>query len=98
MLPQNITERKFQFTILGKKQSNKVKLKINLIIINESDTVELLGITIDNKLTCNEHRNKLYCNASYKLYTLRRIKKYVTQNNAKLIYNAFINSQFSYAP
>ena len=36
---------KFQFMIFSKKQSNKVKLKINLIVINESDTVELLGIT-----------------------------------------------------
>ena len=36
---------KFQFMIFSKTQSNKVKLKINLIVINESDTVELLGIT-----------------------------------------------------
>ena len=58
--------------ILGKRQRNRVKLKINLVIISESDTVELLGITIDGKLTFNEHRNKLYCNASYKLYALRK--------------------------
>ena len=36
---------KFQFMIFSKKQSNNVKLKINSIVINESDTVELLGIT-----------------------------------------------------
>ena len=50
---------KFQFMILGKKQSNKMKLKINSIVINESDAVELLGITIGNKLTLNEHINNL---------------------------------------
>ena len=49
----------FQFMILGKKQCNKVKLKINSLVINESDTVELLGITIDNVLTFNEHINNL---------------------------------------
>ena len=38
---------KFQFMILGKRQFNKVKLKVNSIVINESDTVELPGITID---------------------------------------------------
>ena len=59
---------KFQFMILGKKQGNKVKLKINLIAINKSDTAELLGITVDNKLTFNEHINNFFCNASYKLY------------------------------
>ena len=65
---------KFQSMILGKKQCNKVKLKINSILINESDTVELLGITIDNMLTFNEDINNLCRNASYKLYALRRTK------------------------
>ena len=74
--------------ILGKKQCNIVKLKINSIVINESDTVELLVITIDNKLTFDEHVNNLCRNASYKLYALRRIRKYLTQDqpNNALIY------------
>ena len=50
--------------ILGKKQCNKVKLIINSIVINESNAVELLGITIDNMLTFNEHINSLSRNAS----------------------------------
>ena len=44
-----------------------MKLKINLIVINESDPVELLGITTDN-ITFNEQINNLHRNASYKLY------------------------------
>ena len=88
---------KFQFMILGKKQCNKGKLKINSIVINESDTLELLGIAIDNILAFNEHINNLCCNASYKLYALRRIRKYLSQDQAKLLYNAFSNSQFNYA-
>ena len=60
--------------------------------------MELLRITIDNILTFNEHINNLCRNASYKLYALRRIRKYLTQDQAKLLYNAFINSQFNYAP
>ena len=69
---------KFQFMIIGKNQCNKVKLKINSIAINESDTVELLGILIDNIITFSEHVNNLCRNANYKLYALRRIKKYLT--------------------
>ena len=70
--------------ILGKKQCNKVKLIINSIVINESNAVELLGITIDNMLTFNEHINKLCRNTSYKLYALQNKKileqeKYLTQ-------------------
>ena len=60
--------------------------------------MELLGITIDNMPTFNEHINNLCRNASYALYALRRIRKYLTQDQAKLLYNAFIISQFNYAP
>ena len=37
-------------------------------------------------------------NFSYKLHALCRIKKYLTIEKAKLLVNAFINSQFNYAP
>ena len=89
---------KFQFMILGKKQCNKVKLTINSIVIKESNSVELLGITIDSMLTFNEHINNLCRNTGYKLHALRRIRKYLTQDQAKLLHNAFINGQFNYAP
>ena len=35
--------------------------------------------------------------ANYKLNALRRIRKYLTLEKTKLLYNAFINSQFNYA-
>ena len=50
---------KFQFMILGKKKRNRVKLMINSTEIGESKKVVLLGITIDNLLTFNEHNDKL---------------------------------------
>ena len=36
--------------------------------------------------------------ANYKLDALRRIRKYLSLEKAKLLCNAFINSQFNYAP
>ena len=36
--------------------------------------------------------------AAYKLHALRRIRKYLTVEKAKLLANAFINSQFTYGP
>ena len=56
--------REFHFLILGKNQCNKVKLKINSLVINESDTVELFGITTDNVLTFNEDLKNL-CRVTY---------------------------------
>ena len=57
---------KFQFMILGKKQSNRVKSKINSTVFSESDTMELLAIITDNRLTPNNHINNLCHNAIYK--------------------------------
>ena len=74
-----------------------MKLKINSIEINETGTVELIGFTIDNTLPRNGHINNFCRKVSYKLYQLCRIRTYLSQDQAKLLYNAFINSQFNYA-
>ena len=89
--------KKFQFMILGKGSRLPVILNINNIKIRESQKVILLGLTIDNCLTFKDHIDTLCRNASYKLHALRRIRKYLTPDKAKVLYNAFINSQFSYA-
>ena len=88
---------KFQFMILGKSITQTVILNINNIRIRESQNVELLGLTTDNRLTFIDHIIMLCCGANYKLHALRRIKKYLTLEKSKLLYNAFINNQFNYA-
>ena len=65
--------------------------------IEESQKVVLLGLTIDNRLTFKDHVDMLCSTANYKLHALRRIKKYLALENAKLLYTAFINSQFNLA-
>ena len=89
--------KKFQFMILGKSTRQSRILNINNIKIRESSCVVLLGLTIDNRLTFMDHVNIMCWRASFKLHALRRIRKYLTTNKAKLLYNAFINSQFDYA-
>ena len=66
-------------------------------MIRESQKVELLGVIIDNKLTFKDHINTLSRRASYKVHALRRIRKYLTFEKAKLLCNAFINMQYNYA-
>ena len=86
-----------KFMILGKDSRLPVILNINNINIRESQKVILLGLTIENCLTFKDHIDTLCCNASYKLHALQRIRKYLTPDKEKVLYNAFINSQFSYA-
>ena len=89
--------KKFQFMILGKSTRQSIILNINNLKIRESSSVVLLGLTIDNRLTFKDHISILLRRASFKLHTLRRIRKYLTAVKARLLYNAFINSQFNYA-
>ena len=87
---------KFQFMILGKKKRNSVKLIVNSTKIEESKKAVLLGIKIDNLLTFSNYINNLCRTANYKHHALRRIRKYLSSEKAKLFCNAFINSQFNY--
>ena len=89
---------KFQFMILEKKKRLKYSLKIGSITIKESDEVELLRITIDKALNFKKHIENLCRTAQYKLHALRRIRKYLTLDKAKLLCNTIVYSQFNYAP
>ena len=89
---------KFQFIILGDKNNNTFVLNILEKEIKTSSEAELLDITIDNQLKFKKHVDNLCRNASYKLNALRRIRNFLTVEKAKMLANAFINSQFNYAP
>ena len=91
------TPKKLQFMVLGSSTRQSIILNINNTKIRESSSVTLLGLTIDNRLTFKDHINILCHRANLKLHALRRIRKYLTTVKSKLLYNAFIKSQFNYA-
>ena len=93
-----VNPEKFQFMILGDKSHHKHILKINLNKVEASDDILLIGITIDKKLTFKQHIENLCRKAQYKLHASRRIGMFLTTEKAKILDNAFIDSQFNYAP
>ena len=84
--------------IVGDKTCYKYILKINLTCVQSRDDVTLLGVMIDKNLTFKKHIDNLVRKAQYKLHALRRIRKFLTIEKAKILGNAFIDSQFNYAP
>ena len=88
---------KFQFMILRKSTRQSIILSINNMKIRESSNIVLLGLTIDNRLTFKDHIHILCRRASFKLHALRKIRKHLTIDKTKLLYNAFINNRFNYA-
>ena len=63
-------------------------------IISET-TVKLLGITIDNKLSFQEHVRKMCRKVSQKIHALGRISKYVNRDKLKIIMKTFIENEFN---
>jgi len=88
---------KFQVMFLGTKESVSDFI-INDIPIPISESVILLGITIDNKLNFKCHTKGLCSKASSKTKALLRIRPYLSLKTCKALYHAYILSTFYYCP
>ena len=75
-----------------------MSVKLNTDVIQSSESVELLGITINNKLDFDQHTQRLCSKANQKLHALARISKYLCKDKLKIIMKTFIESQFNYCP
>jgi len=71
---------------------------INSVPIKNSNSEVLLGIEIDSKLSFDLHITNLCKKANQKLSALTRLSSFMTFDQRKLIFNAFIRSHFSYCP
>lgn len=68
------------------------------ISISYSKCEKFVGIHIDSKLTFDPHVSSLRKKASQKLHVFARIARSLKYELRKFILNAFIASQFPYAP
>ena len=81
-----------------------VQQVIQEILQNDSNEIEpensvtLLGITIDNRLSFDDHILKLCDKASIQLNAIFTLRKYMGQKELKVALNSFIYSNFHYCP
>ena len=87
---------KFKFIIIGNKGSHI--LQVGDITTKSVSSVTLLGITIGSKLSFKEHVNDIIKKAYYKLYVLKRLRKLLTKEKAKILACSMIETQFPYCP
>ena len=71
----------------------KDTLQIGDITTKSVSSDTLIGNTIDSKLNFKKHVNNRK-KAYYKLYALRRLRKLITQEKAKILTCSMIESQF----
>ena len=77
---------------------NKLKIKVKGSPISNENIVNLLGVTVDNKLSFEPHLNLVYQKVSQILHDLVRASKFISKKKVRVIMKAFIISQFSYCP
>ena len=66
--------------------------------IPSAEEYAILGVTIDNRLTFNNHLKNLCKKIANKLNALTRIAPYLNHNQIRLIYNSFFTRQLSDCP
>ena len=67
-------------------------------LIWESNDVKRLGITIDRDLKVDKLVLKLCSKAKHKLSALSKMAKLLSFNKRRILFNAFVESQFKYCP
>src|SRR5258706_13791058 len=72
------------------------ELKLNTTSITLAQSTKSLGVTIDNKLTLNEHVNNVCKAAHYHVRALGHVRKYITENTAKTIASSLIGTRLDY--
>ena len=72
-------------------------IEIDCNKIETANSVDLLGIHIDNKLTFNDHIFTLCNKASMQLNAVGRLK-HLCKKDLEVIINSFIYSDFNYCP
>ena len=84
--------------LLISNNSKDICINVEDEVIECENSVKLLGVTIDNKLTFKDHVSNICKKASQKLHVLARISNYMSQDKLRVLMKAFIESQFGYCP
>ena len=92
-----VNAEKFQL-IIPRHEPGSISVTINSVDIFNSKVVKLLGVSIDSKLCFNPHVREICKKVSQKTRALARIRCFLSQPQADLLFNSYILSHFNYCP
>ena len=88
---------KFQMLFPGTKNANIV-LDVGQFLLNSSENVKLLGVTIDSGLSFYPYIQDICNKASQKIKAKFRIRHLLSQQQSDVLFHSFILSAFRYCP
>ena len=86
---------KCHFMSIGKDTHDEDVFYYDNINLNNSNEEEILGVTIDRKLTFHQQIKKVCCKAGQELSALLRLSPYLDTNKRKTIYTTTVKSQLN---
>ena len=95
-----VNPEKFQAIVVKRntKMKDSYPLNINDLTINYENSVKLLGIEIDNRLSFEKHVSTLCNKASNQLNAIGRIQKFMGSKEKEVLFDSFVYSNFNYCP
>ena len=87
---------KCHFMSIGKNTHDKEFFSSDNLTLINSNEEEILGVTIDRKLTFHQHTKKMCRKAGQKLSALLRLSPYLDTNRRTKIRTTMVESQFNY--
>ena len=91
---------KFHAILLTKSRSNTAgkTLKIKNNLIQSESKVELLGLTIDNRLSFHSHISSICKKAAKQLNALKRLGSFLNFTQRRALAQSFVLANFNYCP
>ena len=91
---------KFQVIVHNKRKSSNIEVKFNIGSeqIQAVPSLDILGITIDDKLNFNLHIDKICLKSANQLNALVILKRFLENEERKVLINNFVLSNFNYCP
>ena len=95
-----LNEAKTKFLLIGTKQQltkgNIPHVKVGNVNIAPHSPVKNLGVWLDSNLSMADHITKTRSAAFYHLYSIRRIRRYLTKECTETLIHTFISSRLDY--
>ncbi len=85
---------KYNYLLIGCDSNKKLELHID---IRETDSLKILGVTFDKRLSFHYHAERLSKTVSNKVGAIYRIRNLLPQNALILIYKTLIQSNLIYS-
>ena len=89
---------KFQLIFLSKYKNIEKNMSFDGKTLKSSDTVELLGITLDENINFKRHIQNICRKAYNKTKALLRIRKFLKLEQAQVLAEGYVSSNFRYCP